>query len=156
MAAVGALLVAVFRFRERRGTPPARLVAGRGFFVRAGVPLAVVAIGALRLRNRHHRRRADRSSRGPVAAPSPPRHRPRRSASKGVPSEALQQAIERSGNTTPAGGPIGGAAKGGPLEIDAVAQQWLWRFFYPGGPGTSGAYSPTGGRPGNRTFSYTS
>jgi cytochrome c oxidase subunit 2 len=29
-----------------------------------------------------------------------------------------------------------------PLEIDAIAQQWLWRFEYPGG------------RPGDRTFAY--
>src|SRR5204863_7724851 len=39
-----ALIAAVVRFRERRGAPPARLVAGRGFFVRAAAPLAVLAV----------------------------------------------------------------------------------------------------------------
>src|SRR4029077_10650138 len=29
-----------------------------------------------------------------------------------------------------------------PLQINAIAQQWLWRFEYPGG------------RPGQRTFTY--
>ena len=43
--------------------------------------------------------------------------------------------------------------------IDAVAQQWIWRFFYPGGPGQTSKpgeippYSETGGRPGDRTYS---
>lgn len=32
--------------------------------------------------------------------------------------------------------------EGEPLVIDAIAQQWLWRFEYPGGT------------PGQRTFSY--
>ena len=49
--------------------------------------------------------------------------------------------------------------KGGPLEIDAVAQQWIWRFFYPAARATRPSraerpqYSPTGGRPGDRTYS---
>jgi heme/copper-type cytochrome/quinol oxidase subunit 2 len=75
----------------------------------------------------------------------------------GVPPQTLQQAIQTLRNTTPASGPIGGAVKGGPIAIDAIAQQWVWRFFYPGGPSatsTTGGYSPTGGRPGDRTYSY--
>ena len=40
--------------------------------------------------------------------------------------------------------PVGGSepTESAPLQIDAIAQQWLWRFEYPGG------------RPGARTFSY--
>jgi cytochrome c oxidase subunit 2 len=45
--------------------------------------------------------------------------------------------------------------KGGPIMIDAVAQQWLWRFFYPGGQNATGAYTPTTAQAGHRTFSYT-
>ncbi len=52
--------------------------------------------------------------------------------------------------------PIAAPIKGGPLQIDAVAQQWVWRFFYPGGPTGSGArtsYDPNASvAPGNRTF----
>src|SRR5436190_9299068 len=38
-----AVFTAVARFRERRGIEPARLTAGRGFFLRAGAPLALPA-----------------------------------------------------------------------------------------------------------------
>ena len=152
-AAVIALLVAVFRFRERRGAVPARLAAGRGFFLRAGAPLAVVAIGLFvaGVILTEDAKKVPRAGTGAVASAA----QTAQVGVKGVPSEALQQAVETLHNTTPANGPIGGVAKGGPLEIDAVAQQWLWRFFYPGGPGASGGYSATGGRPGDRTFSYT-
>ena len=75
---------------------------------------------------------------------------------RGVPSQALSDAVDELRNTQPAI-PTGTAVKGGPLVIDAVAQQWIWRFFYPGGPKTSPdgttTYDPSGGAPGNRTFS---
>jgi cytochrome c oxidase subunit 2 len=152
IAAVAALLVAVGRFRERRGASPARLVAGRGFFLRAGVPLGAVAIGlfvaGIILTDDAQQVEAGSSASSASAAQTA------QVGVHGVPSQALQQAIETLRNTTPTNGPIGGAVKGGPIEIGVVGQQWLWRFFYPGGPTASGAYSPSGGRPGDRTFSY--
>jgi heme/copper-type cytochrome/quinol oxidase subunit 2 len=52
-------------------------------------------------------------------------------------SESLQAALTRTAQVNPSP-PAGGE----PLEINAIAQQWLWRFEYPGG------------RPGDRTFTY--
>lgn len=153
VAAVGGLLVAVFRFRERRGAAPGRLVAGRGFFLRAGVPLALVA-GGLFIAGVIITDDAQKVDLGSSAL-SASAGQTAQVGVRGVPSQNIEQAVQTLRNTTPSNGPIGGVAKGGPIQIDAVAQQWLWRFFYPGGPGTSGGYSPTGGRPGDRTFSYT-
>jgi cytochrome c oxidase subunit 2 len=150
-----ALFATLARFRERRGAEPARLTAGRGFFLRASAPLAVIALGLFAF-GIIYTVKAEKAE--PTGA-----NGLRASAAQtaqvgvhGVPSQALAQAIETLRNTTPATGPIGGAVKGGPLEIDAVAQQWLWRFFYPGGPSANPPYkySPSGGRPGDRTFSY--
>jgi heme/copper-type cytochrome/quinol oxidase subunit 2 len=75
----------------------------------------------------------------------------------GVSRQALADATQELRNTEPVV-PTSRPVKGGPLEIDAVAQQWTWRFFYPGGPGNAKPgelpqYSPTGGRPGDRTYS---
>jgi heme/copper-type cytochrome/quinol oxidase subunit 2 len=155
VAANVALIAAVLRFRERRGLVPPRIAAGRGFFVRAGTPLAALAVALLVV--------------GIVItvdaenAASPGTSQVKASAAqtaqvsvRGVDSQALSQAIQTLRNTTPTGGPIGGAVKGGPLQIDAIAQQWIWRFFYPGGPNSAGtAWTPTGGRPGDRTYGYT-
>lgn len=153
VAAVGALLVAVGRFRERRGAPPARLVAGRGFFVRAGVPLGLLAVGLFvaGILLTEDAQQVEAGSGGDTASAA----QTAQVGVHGVPSQAVQQAIEALRNETPTNGPIGGAIKGGPIEIGVVGQQWLWRFFYPGGASASGSYSPSGGRPGDRTFSYT-
>jgi heme/copper-type cytochrome/quinol oxidase subunit 2 len=75
----------------------------------------------------------------------------------GVSQQALSNAAQILRNTQPSV-PTSPAVKGGPLQIDAVAQQWVWRFFYPGGPGNAKpgelpSYSDSGGRPGDRTYS---
>lgn len=153
-----ALIAAVVRFRERRGLVPARRVAGRGFFGRAAVPLAAVTVGLFVVGVVVT---VDAEDAGPTnATVHASAAQTAQVAVRGVPPQALSQAIQTLRNTTPTGGPIGGSVKGGPIQIDAIAQQWIWRFFYPGGPGpTTGnalpKWSPTGGRPGDRTFSYT-
>jgi cytochrome c oxidase subunit 2 len=153
VAANVALIVAIVRFRERRGVVPPRIVAGRGFFVRAGTPLAAVAVALLvvGIVITVDTENAGTTSSGAEASAA----QTAQVSVRGVDSQALAQAIETLRNTTPTGGPIGGAVRGGPLEIDAVAQQWIWRFFYPGGPNSAGtAWTPTGGRPGDRTYGY--
>jgi heme/copper-type cytochrome/quinol oxidase subunit 2 len=149
-----ALIAAVVRFRERRGRFPARRIAGRGFFGRAIVPLAIVAVGLFVVGVVVTVDAEDAGpSHGTVQASAA---QTAQVSVRGVPSQALSQAIQTLRNTTPTSGPIGGSVKGGPLEIDAVAQQWIWRFFYPGGPGSNiKVWSPSGGRAGDRTFGYT-
>ena len=112
------LIAAIFRFRARRGRAPRRFAAGPGALTRPAVPLAVDRGRRVRVRDRDGgqgaRREADRA-RGPgrvERAWSP------RWAASAVPSDAK------------------------PLAINAIGQQWLWRFEYPGG------------RPGDRVFSY--
>jgi cytochrome c oxidase subunit II len=154
VAANVALIAAVLRFRERRGVVPPRIVAGRGFFVRAGTPLAALAVALLvvGIVITVNAENAGTTSGGAQASAA----QTAQVSVRGVDSQALSQAIQNLRNTTPTGGPIGGAVKGGPLEIDAVAQQWIWRFFYPGGPNSAATgWTPTGGRPGDRTFGYT-
>jgi heme/copper-type cytochrome/quinol oxidase subunit 2 len=149
-----ALIAAVLRFRERRGVVPARLIAGRRFFPRAAAPLVIVvlalfAVGLIITVGSQDAAPTGSANRQASATQTA------QVGVRGVPPQALSQAVQTLRNTTPPSGPIGGTVKGGPLQIDAVAQQWIWRFFYPGGPTPSGTYSPTGGRPGDRTFSYT-
>jgi heme/copper-type cytochrome/quinol oxidase subunit 2 len=148
-----AVFAALARFRERRGAQPARLTAGRAFFPRAAMPLGVLALGlfAFAIVYTVKAEKAEPTGANGLQASAA---QTAQTSVNGVDEQALAQAIETLRNTTPSTGPIGGEVKGGPLLIDAVAQQWLWRFFYPGGATSAGTYSPSGGRPGDRTFSY--
>jgi cytochrome c oxidase subunit II len=148
-----AVFAAVARFRERRGPEPARLTARRGVFLGAGAPLAALAVGLFAFAVIYTVKAETVEPTGGSGLQASAAQTAQTSV-RGVSGQALSQAIETLRNTTPSTGPIGGTVKGGPLQIDAVAQQWVWRFFYPGGPTTAGTYSPSGGRPGNRTFSY--
>jgi heme/copper-type cytochrome/quinol oxidase subunit 2 len=149
-----ALFGVLARFRERRGAEPARRIAGRGFFPRAAVPLAALALGLFAFAVVYTVKAERAEPTGPAGLQASAAQTAQTGVT-GVNQEALEQAIDTLRNTTPSTGPIGGQVKGGPLMIDAIAQQWLWRFFYPGGPsGSSGRYSPSGGLAGNRTFSY--
>jgi heme/copper-type cytochrome/quinol oxidase subunit 2 len=148
-----AVLAALVRFRERRGAEPARLIAGRAFFPRAGTPLLALALGLFAFGVVYTVKAENVAPTGTSGLQASAAQTAQTSV-RGVDRQALTQAIETLRNTTPATGPIGGEVKGGPLMIDAVAQQWVWRFFYPGGPTTAGAYSSSGGRAGDRTFSY--
>ncbi len=155
LAVNGALIAIVMRNRARRGGEPARLTAGRGFFLRAGAPLgllaAVLFVFGIVMTERTQK----------VAGPGPDALTTSASQTAqvgvhGVSSQALADAVNTLRNTK-SRIPIEQPVSGGPLQIDAVAQQWIWRFFYPGGPKASGAqvtYDPAnGGAPGNRTFS---
>ena len=151
----GALIAIVMRSRARRGGDPARLTAGRGFFLRAGAPLAVLAVAifvfGIAMTEKTQK----------VAGPGPDAFSASASETAqvgvhGVSSQALSDAVSTLRNTT-SQIPFSSPVKGGPLQIDAVAQQWVWRFFYPGGPTGTGAktrYDPNAtARPGDRTFS---
>jgi cytochrome c oxidase subunit II len=155
LAVNAGLIAIVVRNRARRGGEPARLTAGRGFFVRAGLPLGALAL-ALFVFGVVMTAKTEK-----VAAPGPGALQASASETaqvgvRGVSSQALSDAANNLRNTQPSV-PIAAPVKGGPLQIDAVAQQWVWRFFYPGGPkgqGTKITYDPSnGGYPGNRTFS---
>jgi cytochrome c oxidase subunit 2 len=127
-----ALIGAVVRFRERRGREAAQVEAGRGALLPVLGALSVLALaififGVVRT--------------GDVRSVEP-------SGPNGLGASATAQVgindaeISDVAATTAAGGGEEDLALTSPLEIEAFAQQWLWRYEYPGGV------------PGNRTFSY--
>ncbi|MGH2953510.1 MAG: cytochrome c oxidase subunit II [Solirubrobacterales bacterium] len=109
------LLAAVARFRDRRGRRPSRFAAGRGALRPVLGVLAALAIAVFTFGVVVTEEVRDVEASGPDGLDST------RSAQVGVKSVPADPA---------------------PLEINAIAQQWLWRFEYPGG------------EPGQRTFSY--
>lgn len=132
-----AMIVAVVRFRERRGREPARFAAGRGALRPAiaaltALALALFVFGVVQT--------ADVRS---VEPSGPNGLGASQTAQVGVSDLPAPSALEGQESAT-SGEPISGSEPGetAPLEIDAIAQQWLWRFEYPGGT------------PGRRTFSY--
>jgi cytochrome c oxidase subunit 2 len=128
-----ALILAVVRFRERRGREAAQVHAGRGALrpvigALSVLALAVFVFGVVRT--------------GDVRSIEP-------SGPNGLGASATAQVgisdLEPSDDSASVGAETGGdadPAQSSPLVINAIAQQWLWRFEYPGG------------RPGDRTFSY--
>jgi cytochrome c oxidase subunit 2 len=131
LAINAALVVAVVRFRERRGREPARFAANRGAMAPIGAGLGLAAIGIFVFGVVTTADVRDIEPTGPDGLANT------QSAQVGVRGEApaaLTQSEESASG--------GEGASGAPLEIDATAQQWLWRFEYPGG------------EPGHRTFSY--
>jgi len=110
-----ALLAAIGRFRDRRGRRPSRFAAGRGALRPIIGVLAVLAIAVFTFGVLVTDDARTVEASGPDGLDST------RSAQVGI----------KDVPTDPA-----------PLEINAIAQQWLWRFEYPGG------------QQGQRTFSY--
>ncbi len=102
------LVVALLRFRARRGRVPRRLVAAPGALTRPALPLAAVTIGLFVF--------------GIVMASDARDVQPTGSA--GLDAQSTLVAQVGSMNVPP-------DAK--PLEIDAIGQRWLWRFEYPSG-----------------------
>jgi heme/copper-type cytochrome/quinol oxidase subunit 2 len=136
------LIAALLRFRERRGRAPSRFTAGRGAITRVGVALGV-AVAAIFVfgvvLTDSARTVAESGPNGLTASAS----RTAQVGVKDVPSLAEVSAEEATLSQEPSGGtPVFVPQEGDPLEISAIAQQWLWRFEYPGGV------------PGQRTFSY--
>lgn len=103
-----ALVVAVIRFRARRGARPVRRTAGRRTVPRlsAGLGALVLAVFLLGVAYTESAREAD---------PSGP--------------EGLQAASARLAQTSIEPPPSTG--DGETLSINAIGQQWLWRYEYP-------------------------
>lgn len=111
------LVAAIFRFRADRGRTPRRFSAGPGALTRPMAPLAVVSAGLFVM--------------GVVLA----------SEARDV-EPTGPDGLASSRNLIAQVGALTGPAETKPLAINAIGQQWLWRFEYPGGV------------TGNRVFSY--
>lgn len=121
-----ALIAAVVRFRERRGREPARFTAARGAL---RPPLAALGVLAAVLFVYGVVRTSDARS---VEASGPEGLGADQTAQVGIGEQPPSSLVE---SAAPTGGETGGgqqAALASPLEIDAIAQQWVWRFEYPG------------------------
>jgi cytochrome c oxidase subunit II len=132
-----ALIAAVLRFRERRGTEPARFAAGRGALrpVIGALSVLAIAIFVYGVIVTDDVREIEPSGPNGLGAAQ--------TAQVGIKGLPASAAIEGSESAT-GEEPITGRepTETSPLQIDAIAQQWLWRFEYPGG------------QPGQRTFAY--
>jgi cytochrome c oxidase subunit 2 len=137
IAVNAALIAAVVRFRERRGGEPVRFTAARGALrpVIAGLSLLAAALFVYGLIVTEDARTVEASGPNGLGAAQSAQV-----GVKGVPPTALAEAEQSATGEEPITGAEPGEAS--PLLIDAIAQQWLWRFEYPGGT------------PGQRTFSY--
>ena len=136
----GALIAALVRFKAKRGRAPVSITAGRGAMTRVAGGLGVLALvififGVVISQSARSvdesgpeglTASASRTAQVPISGPS---------------ASALEAADTVALSQEPEGG-VFKPAEGDPLVIDAIAQQWLWRFEYPGGT------------PGQRTFSY--
>jgi cytochrome c oxidase subunit 2 len=131
-----ALIAAVVRFRERRGREPSRFAAGRGALrpVVGGLALAAAAIFVFGVIQTTDVREVESSGPNGVGAAQ--------TAQVGIKGLSELQVLQGEQSATGEEPISGEPTEAGPLEIDAIGQQWLWRFEYPGG------------RPGQRTFSY--
>ncbi len=122
LAVNAALIAAVVRFRERRGGEPRRLAAGRGALrpitaVLGALALAIFIFGVVMTSDVR-----EVEPTGPEGLEGNPTAQV---GVKGLPSTA---ALGEEPSVT--GEPAEQAA-GAPLVIDAIAQQWMWRFEYP-------------------------
>ena len=132
------LIAAVVKFRERRGREPSRFAAGRGALRPVGAALSVFALvifvyGVIVTANVREIEPSGPDGLGASASAQV--------GVEGVPTATgLEEAEELATGDEPTSDeqPAGSSA----LEIDAIAQQWMWRFEYPGGT------------VGKRTFSY--
>jgi len=127
IAVNGALIAAVLRFRERRGTEPAQFTAGRGALRPVIGALSVVAVAIFIFGVIATNDARDVEPAGPEGLGAAP------TAQVGVKGLApLQAAAAEAGAAGEEAGAGDSASETSPLEIDAIAQQWLWRFEYPG------------------------
>ncbi len=138
LAVNAALIAAVVRFRERRGREPARFSAGRGALrpvvaALSALALVIFVYGVLMTGDARE-----------VEPSGPEGLGGAETAQVGISGLDAAAALEGAESAT-GEEPISGEepAQTSPLLIDAIAQQWLWRFEYPGNE-----------QPGQRTFSY--
>jgi cytochrome c oxidase subunit 2 len=132
-----ALIAAVIRFRERRGREPSRFAAGRGALrpVVGSLSLLAVVIFVYGVVVTDDVREIEPSGPNGLGAAQTAQV-----GIKGLPASAAIEGTESATGEEPTTGAE--PTETSPLQIDAIAQQWLWRFEYPGG------------QPGQRTFSY--
>jgi cytochrome c oxidase subunit 2 len=132
-----ALIAALVRFRDRRDRRPARLAAGRGALrpVLGALSLIAIAIFVYGIVVTGDVREIEPSGPGGLNAAQGAQV-----GVKGVPPATLLEGQESATGEEP----ITGAepTESAPLLIDAIAQQWVWRFEYPASDG------------GQRPFSY--
>lgn len=137
IAVNAALIAAVVKFRERRGREPSRFAAGRGALrpIVAALTVFALVIFVYGVIVTEEVREIEPSGPDGLGASA--------SAQVGVKGLPPVSAIEGEESAT-GEQPISGEepVDSTTLEIDAIAQQWLWRFEYPGGT------------VGNRNFSY--
>ncbi|UJA20613.1 cytochrome c oxidase subunit II [Thermoleophilia bacterium SCSIO 60948] len=149
-----ALLGAVRRFRAVRGRAPQRLEAHRGFYGRvgAGIGLLVVAVIVFGAVITFSARTIEPSGPDGLEASNA------RFAQVGVSGGPTElDTFDATGESEePESVPVEPGA-GAPLEIDAVGQQWMWRFEYPQLPGQSeeGGSVPATDEAFSNLFSYT-
>jgi cytochrome c oxidase subunit II len=127
----GALIAAVVRFRERRGSEPSRFSAGRGAHRPVVGALGVLAVaifvfGVIQTNDAREIEPSGPNGLGAVPAAQVGVHGLDSVRAEAASTEAEQSA---SGDEATAGDQ---APVTSPVEIDAIAQQWLWRFEYPG------------------------
>lgn len=130
------LIAAVVRYRERRGREPRRVAAGRGALrpvvgALSALALVLFVYGVIQTAEVRE-----------VEAAGPDGLGSTQSAQVGVRGSIAAAAggLDSATGETPLDDSE--ATQTSPLLIDAIAQQWVWRFEYPGG------------RPGQRTFTY--
>jgi cytochrome c oxidase subunit 2 len=135
-----ALIAAVVRFRERRGREAAQVHAGRGALrpvlgVLALLAIAVFVYGVIQTDNARTVEASGPDGLGTAATTQV--------GVRGLAAVATSEAAT-SGSASPSSGSDTcdtSAAQTSPLEINAIAQQWLWRFEYPGGHSPSETFS---------------
>jgi cytochrome c oxidase subunit 2 len=116
-----ALIAAVVRFRHRRGREPVRFAAGRGALrpVLGALTLLAVAVFVYGVVRTEDVRSIEPSGPDGLGAAQTAQV-----GVKGAPPVSLLE-TETATSDEPQG-------EAGALVIDAIAQQWLWRFEYPG------------------------
>jgi len=129
------LIIAAVRFRERRGREASRFSAGRGALrpvvgVLSLLALAIFIFGVVITADV---REVEPS--GPEGLSAQPTAQV---GVKGLPGAGTVETTEAISDDAPTAASPGESA---PLEINAIAQQWIWRFEYPGHQPSSPAFS---------------
>lgn len=140
VVALGALIAAVVRFQERRHEPR-RISAGRGAISKVAIGLGAISLAVFifGVVMTDKSRNIEASGSNGLQASRATFAQVGVDGVAAVTEAEAQAATDAAGKNTNA---TGGDTPAGPLQINAIAQQWLWRFEYPGG------------RQGQRTFSY--
>jgi cytochrome c oxidase subunit 2 len=126
-----ALIAAVVRFREQRGREPARFAAGRGAHrpvvgILGVLALAIFVFGVIETNDAR-----EIESAGPNGLGATPTAQVGVHGLDSIRAEAAAAEAEQSAAGDEAA-PGDQAPATSPVEVDAIAQQWVWRFEYPG------------------------